>query len=225
MPIKHIQSATTETGTDRRHFLQKMTIAGAAGAAITLAGGSAQAQGLGGRDTRRNFQDIQRHENDHVVAVIATIKSFGGTPRPKPEFKNLLQPNFRAFFQVSQDLENTGVGAYLGAAPAIFTKAILAAAGSIALIEGRHAGWINTLVGDPITFNVYNEEQSFEKPLTAAQVLALASPFIAGLNGGSVPGYNPAAQSLANDIDILNFALALEYLEAEFYNLNVPALL
>lgn len=225
MPIKMpIQSATTETGTDRRHFLQKMTIAGAAGAAITLAGGSAQAQGLGGRDTRRNFQDIQQHENDHVAEVIKTIRSFGGTERLMPKFRNLLQPNFRAFFQVSQDLENTGVGAYLGAAPAIFTKEILAAAGSIALIEGRHAGWINTLVGDPITFNVYNKEQSFEKPLTAAQVLALAAPFIDDLNG-SVPGYDPAAQSLANDIDILNFALALEYLEAEFYNLNVPALL
>ncbi len=225
MPVKtDIQLPTAEVGTDRRQFIQKITIGGVAGAAM-LAVGRAEAQGLGGADTRRNFQDIQRHENDHVTAVIATIQAYGGTPRPKPNFQNLEQPNFRAFFQVSQDLENTGVGAYLGAAPAIFTKAILAAAGSIALIEGRHAGWINTLVGDPITLNVDNQEQSFEKPLLVAEVLAKASPFILNFNGGAVPGYNPTAQSLANDIDILNFALALEYLEAEFYNLNVPALL
>ena len=136
----------------------------------------------------------------------------------------MLQPNFRAFFQVSQALENTGVGAYLGAAPVILSRQVLASAGSIALIEARHAGWLNSLENDPITTNVFGQEQSFETPLTAAQVVGLAGPFIASLNGGPPVTYS-TTPSVANDIVILNFALALEYLEAEFYNLNVPAIL
>ncbi len=206
---------------DRRNFLRTLGVATAGAAGMTLFEGSLSAQGLGGKDTRQNFADIQRHENDHVRFLVGAL---GSSARPKPTFQNLQQSNFKSFFQVAQDLENTGCGAYLGAAPYIFSREILAAAGSIALIEGRHAGWVNTLVGDPMTLNVYNQEQSFEMPLTAAQVVALAGPFVASLNGGPALTYS-MTPSPENDVAILNFALALEYLEAEFYNLNVPSLL
>lgn len=222
MPTQHAlpEAGPVRRTVNRRSFLSRGgVLAGAGALAIqTSFPAGAGAQGLGSSQTRLNFRDIQRHENDHVAFLVGAL---GANARPKPMFQNLLQPNRREFFEVSQDLENVGVGAYLGAAPAIDSHAILAAAGSIALIEGRHAGWLNTLVNDRLTANVYGEEQSFERPLSADEVVGLASSFIASLNGGPPITYS-TTPSPANDIAILNFALALEYLEAEFYNLNVP---
>ena len=167
------------------------------------------------------FNDIRRHENAHVPALVALL---GVNARPKPTFQNLAQPNVVAFVATSQGLENTGVGAYLGAAPAINNPAYLAAAGSIALIEARHASFLNSLRDVRITTNLFGVEQNFETPFTIAQVVASAGPMIRSLNGGPPLTFDPypANRSPANDIAILNFALALEYLEADFYNINVP---
>ncbi len=206
---------------DRRGFLRAAGFAGLVGAAALSTEGTARADKTfnGGEQKKAasTFMDIQRHENAHVAFL---LNALGGAARPKPTFQNLVQPDFRQFALVSQALENTGCGAYLGAAPVLLNRNYLAAAGSIALIEARHAGWLNSLVDVPITTNVYGTEQSFETPLTPAQVVALASPFIASLNGGPPIDYS-MTPSAANDIAILNFALALEYLEADFYNLNV----
>ena len=119
-------------------------------------------------------------------------------------------------------MKTRGVGAYLGAAPIIHNPDYLAAAGSILTIEARHAGYIDVLLDELMTTNVYSDAQSFEMPLTQAQVVDLAGPFITSLNGGPPLSFS-TTPSAANDVAILNFALALEYLEAAFYNINVPA--
>jgi hypothetical protein len=167
-----------------------------------------------------NFRSIQAHENDHVDFLVMAL---GKAARPSPIFQNLEQATFAEFVAVSQALENTGVGAYLNAAPFIDSMEYLAAAGSIALIEGRHAVFLNSFVGDPITGNALNpkSDNNFEKPLTALQVRTAAAPFVKNLNGGPPLAY-AETPSANNDIAILNFALALEYLERDFYNINVP---
>ena len=70
-------------------------------------------------------------------------------------------------------LENTGVGAYNGAAPSLKSKQVLASAGSIVQIEARHAAAIDLLIGKSPTPN-----EGFDKPLTKAEVLAAAGPLI-----------------------------------------------
>ena len=140
-----------------------------------------------------------------------------------PTFQDLEQKRIEEFFQLARVLENTGVGAYSGAAPYIDSMDYLAAALSIATIEARHAGYLNTFLLDPITAPASDAtaDPSFEAPLTDTEVDAGAGPFIANLNGVPPVTYS-TTPSPDNDIAILNFALALEYLEAEFYNLNVP---
>ena len=165
-------------------------------------------------DSKAAFNEIMNDETAHVSFLKAALTKAGVAPRPKPTFKGLQQTDVMAFANLSQVFENVGVGAYLMAAPAISSKAYLAAAGSILTIEARHAGFLDVLLGKPISAN-----GAFDKPLTQAEIVTDVSPFITSLNGGSDP-----SGALKNDADILNFALLLEYLEAEFYTLNVPVL-
>ena len=219
----------------RRLFLGRssaLALAGGSAAILVASAGGTRAraadtdreearEGRKGRNQQRDeFESIRQHENDHVAALVAAL---GASARPKPNFQGLEQASFQAFVKLAQTLENTGVGAYLGAAPFIDSQAILASAASIMTIEARHAGYINTYLADPITGNAADDDAnpSTEAALTAAEVVAGAGGFIADLNGGPPVDYSDVP-SPTNDVAILNFALALEYLEAEFYNLNVP---
>lgn len=159
--------------------------------------------------TEDAFREIKSDEDAHVSFI---KNALGSAARPKPSFKGLRQDDVEDFIALSQVFENVGVGAYLLAAPAISSKAVLGAAASILTIEARHAGYLNALVGKPLSTN-----GAFDKPIPQAQIVADVAPFIASLNGGPDP-----SKPLMNDVDILNFALLLEYLEATFYDINVP---
>jgi Ferritin-like domain len=111
-------------------------------------------------------------ETEHVAALIAAIKQLGGTPVAKPTFV-FPATSERSFLELASVLENTGVGAYNGAAPSLQSKAVLASAGSIVQIEARHAAAINLLIGTTPT-----PDQGFDRPLTKAEVLAKAGALI-----------------------------------------------
>ncbi len=111
-------------------------------------------------------------EQDHVKALTAAIKQLGGTPVAKPTFVFPVSSE-STFLALASTLENTGVGAYNGAAPSLKSKQVLASAGSIVQIEARHAAGINLLIGKSPTPN-----QGFDVPLTKTQVLTAVKPLI-----------------------------------------------
>jgi hypothetical protein len=160
------------------------------------------------------FTEIMNDEAAHVTFFQKALTQAAATPRPKPTFKGLAQANQSDFATMSRTFENAGVAAFLMAMPAISNKDYTAAAASILTIEARHAGFVDVLLGQPLS-----ENGAFDKPATHAELLKAVSPFIESLNGGPDP-----ADELNNDMVILNFALLLEYLEAEFYSINVPNL-
>ncbi len=212
------QSSNESTIFSRRNFLKRAVVGGSAAAAVSMMPGFAVAKSGGKNkeqiDAADVFRSILKHENDHVDFLVSTLGYFA---RPKPIFAGLEQRDYKDFLLLAKTFENVGVGAYLGAAPFIENPAYLAAAGSIATIEARHAGVLNVLLDEPISIN----DDSFDVGLSLGEVGAAVAPFIVSLNGGPAFAYSMTS-SFENDIAILNFALALEYLEAEFYALNEP---
>jgi len=110
-------------------------------------------------------------ESQHVDALIATVRKLGGKPAAKPQFA-FPDKDERSFLKLAQTLEDTGVGAYNGAAPLIKSKEVLGAAGSIVQIEARHAAAIRLRNG------AMPAPDAFDKPLAKGKVLAAVKPLI-----------------------------------------------
>jgi Ferritin-like domain len=111
-------------------------------------------------------------EAQHVVALHKAAMGLG-TPAAKPMGKFPLN-SAASVAKLAATVENLGAAAYLGQAPAIKSKDVLAAALSIHSIEARHAATLNTLLKTSPT-----PDGAFAKPMTMAQVLAVVKPFIA----------------------------------------------
>jgi hypothetical protein len=127
--------------------------------------------GLSGQ-AKAYAREFGSEEVAHVSALTAAIKQLGGKPVAKPTFV-FPATDESSFLSLASVLENTGVGAYNGAAPSLKSKAVLASAGSIVQTEARHAAAIDLLIGMSPTPN-----QGFDRPLTKAEVLAKAGALI-----------------------------------------------
>ena len=131
-----------------------------------------QVSGLGGQ-AKETATQLADDESQHVDALTQTIKDLGGTPVKAPgvDFGEAFASQ-GSFLETAQTFEDLGVGAYNGAGPMIQSKEVLAAAGSIVQVEGRHAGVIRLLRGEQIS------PSAFDKGLGMQEVLDAAKPFI-----------------------------------------------
>jgi rubrerythrin len=124
-------------------------------------------------------------EQEHVDALIATIKKLGGKPvsAPKSNFGPTFDKGLMATLEAAADVENLGAAAYLGQAGNIKNKEVLAAALAIHSVEARHAAALNTLVGRGFGgkggLKGALPDGAFGKPMDMKSVLAAVKPFLA----------------------------------------------
>lgn len=132
-----------------------------------------EVKGLSGQ-VKKAMQEIAEHEQAHQKQLKQTIEQLGATASPAPKAKFPAMKDQKAMLALAIRLEETGVGAYNGAAPLIQSSDLLAAAGSIVQVEARHAGALRELAGqDPAP-------AAFDKALSRGQVQAAVKPYTKG---------------------------------------------
>jgi hypothetical protein len=110
---------------------------------------------------------VADHEAKHVQFLKGALKS-KAIKSPKFDFGDATSA--AKFAATSQVLEDTGVSAYLGQVKNIYVPGTLAAAGTIATVEARHASWIrviNGVSGAPAAFDRAKSEAAILKAVTA----------------------------------------------------------
>lgn len=116
---------------------------------------------------------IGEHEAAHVVTLTDVITQLGGEPVARAEY-DFGVTDAQSFLATAATVENLGVSAYDGAGQFIQNPDLLTAAGSIVAVEARHAAYLNLVTGtNPFPAAV-------ETPLSPAEVLEAAGPFIVG---------------------------------------------
>ncbi|MFL5843630.1 MAG: ferritin-like domain-containing protein [Solirubrobacteraceae bacterium] len=123
-------------------------------------------------------------EQQHVDALIATVKKLGGTPADKPmaSFQSVIDGGPSKILETAATVENLGAAAYLGQAGNIKSKEILAAALAIHSVEARHAAALNAVIGagfmgsGPLNGSI--PDGAFAKPMAKEDVLAAVKPFL-----------------------------------------------
>ena len=118
------------------------------------------------------LQEIGAHEAAHVTTLTDVITQLGGTPVQEGVY-DFGYSDAAGFIKVAQALEDTGVAAYGGAAQYLIeSDELLTAALTIHGVEARHAAYLALLNG------AVPYPDAFNAPLTPAEVLEIATPFI-----------------------------------------------
>jgi rubrerythrin len=128
--------------------------------------------GLSG-ELRQLATEFGEHEKAHVEVIEQTLTQLGAEPDPAPKASFGLSDQ-ASFLRVAVELEEIGVGAYLGAAPQLTTPDLINAAGAIAQTESRHAAALRVRAGqDPAP-------SAFDEPLPPQQVDAAVNRLVGG---------------------------------------------
>ena len=117
---------------------------------------------------------IRDHEFAHADAIATTLGQLGAEVPAVPEFTypDGVFTDVVAFLELAATFEPVGIGAYQGAAPALESKDILAAAISIHNAECQHRCAINVLLGvDP------PNDVAVEEALPIGAVQEAVAPF------------------------------------------------
>jgi len=119
-----------------------------------------------------NLETIGEHEAAHVDLLTQAVELLGGTPVEEAEYDFGLE-DVAGFMSLASTLENTGVAAYAGAAPAIESPDLLRTALGVHSVEARHAAVVTAAgSGDPYP-------DVIDDPAAQSEVLAAVGPFIA----------------------------------------------
>ena len=120
-----------------------------------------------------NVNFIAEDENQHVSFLTTAILAAGAYPVSACtyNFGNSLD-SVQSFVGLGSVVEGVGVSAYLGGAPAIASKTILAAAGAILVSEGIHQGVHRQSLGEVASANIAGTG------ISPNAIFTLASTFI-----------------------------------------------
>jgi rubrerythrin len=116
-------------------------------------------------------EKLGAEESAHVKALTQAIKGAGGKPVSAPKVTFPFKDE-KSFLKLAVTFEDTGVGAYNGAAPMIKSAKVLGAAGSIVQVEARHAAAVRLAAGQ------MPAPDAFDKALEKQQVLQAVKPFL-----------------------------------------------
>jgi rubrerythrin len=114
---------------------------------------------------------VARDEAAHVTFLKGALGS-KAVKTPKFDFKGTTRAQ-ATFLKTAMALEDTGVGAYAGAAPMIANKKTLAAALSVHSVEARHAAWVRDILGRGS--NPVPAPSPFDPAFSKAQVLKVVT--------------------------------------------------
>lgn len=124
-------------------------------------------------ETRRIVSTVHESERFHVSVLLDLLKQLGAAPDRVPSFDfGRAFASEASFLALAQTLEDTGVGAYNGAAPQLQDPHVLDMAGRVVQVEARHAAMIRFLRDQDIA------PAAFDRPFTRKQTLVRTGLYI-----------------------------------------------